>query len=330
MTEGYAQKRVMVMGGAGYIGSVLTQQLLERGYQVDVFDSFRFGDQSLDRLREFPQLRLIDGDVRDIPAVTEHVRDAYGVVMLASLVGEPACDRDQKETVDINYVATKAVAEACRYYETPRFIFASTDSAYGIQVGVMVEDSPLNPVSLYGRLKQQSEQEILGLADASFRPTILRMATIYGLSPRMRFDLVVNALSLNAHVKGKIVIHGGAQWRPLVHVADAAKAYVMSLEAPIEDVGGQAFNVGSNEQNYQIGQLGALVQEVFPDVEIETIAQSPDLRDYYVSFDKITDTLDYHVDFSIVDGVRQIRDALADGTIADHTDPRHYNVPQAS
>jgi len=328
--DAHRRKRIAVFGGAGYLGAVLTGQLLEAGHQVDVFDSLRFGEASLTGLRGRDGFRLVVGDIRDISRVTECVKGADGVVLLASLVGEPACDLDPKETVDINLIATKAVAEAARYYEVPRFIFASTDSAYGIQEGIMREDSPMNPISLYARLKMQAEEEILGLQRGGFRPTILRMATIYGLSPRMRFDLIINVLTLHAAKKGKVTIYGGEQWRPLVHVADAARAYAVALEAPLDAVGGEVFNVGSNEQNYQIRTLGGLVKEVFPEVVIETIPQSPDLRDYHVCFDKITKALGYRVTRRAVDGIREIRAALEDGRIPDPTEARYYNVVRKS
>ena len=318
--------RVVLFGGAGYLGSVLIGRLLDFGYAVQVVDSLRFGDIGVVPYRDRSDFEVTEADIGDIPQVTLAVKGAQAVILLASLVGEPACDRDPRETVDINYLATKSLAETCRYYEVPRFIFASTDSAYGIQEGTMYEDSPMDPISLYGRLKVKAEREIMSLKNGSFKPTVLRMATIYGLSPRMRFDLVVNVLTLNAFVNGKIMIHGGAQWRPLVHVADAAKAYAMCLQAPLEDVGGEVFNVGSNEQNYQIRQLADQVAEVFPNVDVDTVPQSPDLRDYYVSFDKISSVLGYRVEHSVTDGIREIKQALEDGEIADHSHPRHYNV----
>jgi nucleoside-diphosphate-sugar epimerase len=321
-------QRIVVIGGAGYLGSVLTGQLLDRGYQVEVFDALRFGREALSAFEANSRFRLTVGDIRDIAKVTESVRNAHAVMLLAALVGEPACDRDPKGTVDINLIATKAVAEVCRYYRVPRFLFASTDSAYGIQEGIMVEDAPLNPISLYARLKARAEAELMTMAGDGFQPTILRMATIYGFSPRMRFDLIINILTLHAHSKGGITIFGGKQWRPLIHVADAARAYVMALEAPLEQVGGQIFNVGSNDQNYQIGELGALVRQVFPEVVIETVPQAPDLRDYHVCFDKITRTLGYQVRYSVADGIREIRQALENGKIKDPTESRYYNAPR--
>ena len=318
--------QVVVIGGAGYLGSVLTSQLVEQGNNVHVFDTFQFGEQSLAHLRDFQNFHITQGDIRDITAVTDCIKDAHGVVLLASLVGEPACDRDSKETVDINYIATKAVAEACRYYEVPRFIYASTDSAYGIQEGTMYEESPLNPISLYTRLKMQTEEEILDLQTSTFRPTVLRMATIYGLSPRMRFDLIINTLTMNAYTRRKVTIYGGQQWRPLVHVVDAARAYSMCLEKPLDASAGQIFNVGSNEQNYQVSQLGDLIKDVLPEIEVETVPQTPDLRDYHVCFDKITDTLGYQTTRSVADGILEIYSAFDAQMFTDHTDRRYYNV----
>lgn len=322
-------RRILVIGGAGYLGSVLTRQLLDEGHSVRVLDSFRFGVESLADVIDHPGLDVVHGDIRYISHVTDALKDVDGVVLLAALVGEPACDRDPKETVDINLLATKAVAEACKYHRIERFVFATTDSVYGIREGVMQEDSDKNPLSLYARLKLRAEEEILSLQDREFRPVLLRMCTLYGCSPRMRFDLVVNRLAMLAATEGRITIFGGAQWRPFVHVADAANAYRMALAAPVDLVGGQIFNVGSNEQNYQVAHLEQLIATVFPDVQIERIPQTPDLRDYFVSCDKIATVLGYRVERSVVDGIREIRDALQSGRIQNPQAARFYNVSPA-
>lgn len=308
------------------MGVVLTRQLLDRGHEVRIMDSFLFGHESLVDIHDHPRLEIVEGDIRAIDQVTDCLHSVDGVILLAALVGEPACDINLKETVDINLLATMTVAQACKYNEIGRFIYASTDSVYGIREGVMQEDSDKNPISLYARLKLQAEEELLALRNDLFQPTILRMSTIYGYSPRMRFDLVVNLLAMHATISGHIKIIGGKQWRPFVHVADAARAYALVLEAPLEIVGGQIFNVGSNDQNYQIGQLGDLVQKVFPDVVIETVPQTPDLRDYYVNCDKIATSLGYYVDRSVEDGVREIKDAIVSGLVVDPKDGRYYNV----
>lgn len=318
--------RLVVIGGAGYLGSVLTRQLLEHGDQVSVLDRFMFGRESLEDLHSHPHLKIIDADMRDIRQVTACTADADAVILLAALVGEAACDADPKAAVDTNLFAAKAVAEACKYYGVGRFIFASTDSVYGIREGIMLEDSEMNPISLYARLKLQAEREILSIQDGVFRPTVLRMSTLYGYSPRMRFDLVVNALAMHATLNGRIKIFGGKQWRPFVHVADAARAYVRVLEAPPDTVGGQLFNVGSNNQNYRIEQVGEQVKRLFPNITVETIPQTPDLRNYAVSCDKIARALGYTPERSIVDGIQEIQDILKSGVIPNPMDNRFYNV----
>jgi len=322
------KKRIVIFGGAGYLGSMLVHQLLDMNFQVDVFDSLRFGSASLEALNGHPDLCFIEEDIRNVHAVTDAVQGAYGVILLAALVGEPACDIDPRETAEINFLATKMVAETCRYFEVPRFIFASTDSVYGIREGIMREDSSKNPISLYAQLKLRAEEEILGLSNGNFSATVLRMATLYGCSPRMRFDLVVNILSLHATLNGRIRIFGGKQWRPFVHVADAAQAYGLVLNAPLDRVGGEIFNVGSNDQNYRVGELGNFVQQVFPEVEIETIPQDPDLRDYYVNCDKITDSLRFVPHMQIIDGIREVKDWIHSGRITDPHADWHYNVPR--
>lgn len=319
-------KNVLVLGGAGYLGSVMTRQLLDNGHRVRVLDRFSFTRESLADLQDDEALEVIEGDIRDISHTTECMDDMDAVILLASVVGEPACDIDPKVTADTNLLATTVVAEACAYYGVKRLIFASTDSVYGIREGIMREDSETNAISLYGRLKLQAESRLLSLKNDGFSTTILRMATLYGLSPRMRFDLVVNTLAMRASVEGKIKIFGGKQWRPFVHVADAAGAYLAVLEAPTESVADQIFNVGSNDQNYMIEQLGDLVRQVFPEVEVETIAQTPDLRDYYVNCDKIRKMTSYDSKRSIVDGLQEIKTAIESGAIKDIKESRYYNV----
>ena len=327
MTEGGRGRHVVVFGGAGYIGSHLCRQLLAAGWRVTAFDRLLFGEHGVADLKGDAHFTLCRGDLRNLAEVSAVLeRDVDAVVLLAALVGEPACDLDPRETGDTNFIGAKLVAETCKYYGIPRMIFASTDSAYGIQEGEMFEDSPVNPISLYARLKMEIEGELLGLGTGRFHPTVLRMATIYGYSPRMRFDLVINILTLHAWKSGKIKVFGGEQWRPLVHVEDAARAYVMTLDADPGLVAGEVFNVGSNAQNHQIGTLGKMVAEVFPSLEIETIPEAPDLRDYRVNFDKIHRVLGYEVEWEITAGIAGIRDALDQGLVANPDDGKYYNA----
>jgi nucleoside-diphosphate-sugar epimerase len=327
MTEAGQGRHVVVFGGAGYIGSALCRQLLKAGWRVTAFDRLLFGEHGVEELKAESGFTLHRGDLRQLSEVSAVLEDDVdAVVLLAALVGEKACDLDPRETGDTNFIGAKLVAEACKYYGIRRLIFASTDSAYGIQEGEMFEDSPVDPISLYARLKMEAEGELLALQTDAFHPTVLRMATIYGYSPRMRFDLVINILSLHAWANGRIKVFGGEQWRPLVHVEDAARAYVMALDAEVERVAGEVFNVGSNEQNFQVGILGEMVAEVFPGLEIETIPEAPDLRDYRVNFDKIKRVLGYEVQWQIPAGIAGIRDALDQGLIASYEDRKYYNA----
>ena len=317
---------VLVAGAAGYLGSILTRQLLERGHRVRAFDSFLFGDHGLEEIAGHARLEIVRGDIRDLAGVFRALVGVDAVVMLAALVGEAACDRDPRETLAVNYVAPLAVAEACARLGIERYVFASTDSAYGIREGIMYEDSPCNPISLYARLKEDVEKKLLALAGPDFTPCVLRQGTLYGLSPRMRFDLIINVLTLHAVTKGRFTIYGGKQWRPLVHVSDAARAFVMALEAPAALVKGEIFNVGSNAQNYQIFQIGDIVAELIPEASRETTDVPPDLRDYNVSFDKIARTLGFEVRHQIADAVQEIRQALESGAIAEPHHARYRNA----
>jgi nucleoside-diphosphate-sugar epimerase len=308
---------VLVTGAGGYLGSVLTAELLERGHAVRALDLFLFGDKGLDPVRDHPRLEIVRGDMRDIRVVSEALDGVSAVICLAALVGEAACDRDPRATIATNHVATLALAEASSYAGAGRFLFASTDSAYGIREGVMLEDSPCNPLSLYARLKLDTERRLLALGSDTLAVTILRQATLYGLSPRMRFDLIINILTLQAITRGAFTIYGGKQWRPLVHVADSAHAFTLALEAPVDLVRGEVFNVGTNDQNFQIYQLGDLVAELIPEAERRTTEVPPDLRDYHVNFDKIARTLGFEARRRVADGVREIRQALANGQLPD-------------
>ncbi len=322
------QTKVLLFGGAGYLGSILTNELLGRGYSVRLFDSFIFGDQSINHLRENNNLECIKGDIRDIKKVSDAMEGVDAVIHLVGIVGETACNKEPKTAIEVNLVATQAIAGLCKYHKIKRFMFASSDSAYGIKEGIMQEeDNELNPISSYACHKMISEKDILSLIDDDgFSPCILRMATLYGVSYRMRFDLIMNILVKHAVLNKKISIFGGKQWRPLVHVRDAAEAYIRCLETPTSLIKGQIFNVGSNEQNYQICQLGRLVQDAMPEIKIETIDKPPDLRDYHVSFDKIGRVLNHNVRWGIKDGIMEIRKSIEKGTFGDCTDKRFYNA----
>jgi nucleoside-diphosphate-sugar epimerase len=314
-----------VTGGAGYLGSALTRLLLGRGYRVCVLDAELFGSGLSDLAHE-ERLEVIRGDVRSIADLSRAFRSAEAVIHLAAIVGDAACQVDPDVTWTTNLQATKLVVEACRHYAIPRLLFASTCSVYGASDDLLLnEGSILQPVSLYAQTRIDSELVCLGANGPAFTTSCLRMATLYGLSARMRYDLVVNIMAARAVREGIVTVFGGAQWRPLVHVADAAAAFVLALEAPAELVGGEVFNVGANEQNFRIREVGETIARVFG-VDIETRPPSADdLRNYRVSFDKAAHYLDFVTHRTVEDASREIGDFLKGHPEIDHRDERYLN-----
>ena len=320
-----SQQYILVLGGAGYIGSVLVRQLLKRGYHVRVLDKLLFGDNSLAEVCDQPNFELIADDFRNVEAVTRAVQNVDTIVHLGAIVGDPACAIDEALSKEVNLQATKMVAEVGKGYGVRRFIFASSCSVYGASDELLSEQSTLSPLSLYARTKIESEKILLRMRDRNFAPVLLRFGTVYGLSPRPRFDLAVNLLTAKATNEGKITIFGGDQWRPFVHVVDIARAIVKAIEAPEVVVSGQIFNVGSNEQNYMISELGRVINEVIPQATVLESGQDVDKRDYRVSFAKIRRALNFGPTMTIQDGVREIQAALEGGQIPDYQQAIYNN-----
>ncbi|MFQ6015889.1 MAG: NAD-dependent epimerase/dehydratase family protein [Anaerolineae bacterium] len=318
-------KNVLVLGGAGYLGSVLVRKLLKRGYNVRVLDILVYGYGSLAELDGSSGFELIKGDFRHIDTVVQCMKGVDGVVHLGAIVGDPASSIDEDLTLDINLVATQMVAQISKGYGVQRFIFASTCSVYGVSDEVLNERSAVNPVSLYALTKMRSEKILLDLADDRFAPIILRFATICGMSPRPRFDLVVNLLAAKAASEGEITIYGGRQWRPFIHVDDAAEAIIKCLEAPLTRVSGRVYNVGSDKENYQIQQIGQVVKEVIPGAKITTDGRETDIRNYRVSFDKIAKELHFEAHKGVKDAVWEVKEAIEQGKVGDYRRPDYHN-----
>lgn len=316
---------VLVIGGAGYIGSILVRQLIKRGYNVTVLDALIYGDEGIRVLHGSPGFNFIKGDLRDIEAVVGAMQGMDSVIHLGALVGDPACAIDEKLTLEINLTATRMISEVAKGYGVQRFLFASTCSVYGASEELLNEKSTLNPVSLYAKSKIASEEVILRLADDRFAPTILRFATIFGVSPRLRFDLVVNFLTARAMAEKSITIMGGQQWRPFIHVADAADAIVRCLEAPAIVVRGEVFNVGSDAENYQIAQIGELVKRVIPDVEVITAGGDADRRNYRVSFRKFEGHVGFVPTRTVASGIDEIKQAVEQGIVGNYLSPKYSN-----
>jgi nucleoside-diphosphate-sugar epimerase len=318
-------KRVLVVGGAGYLGSVLTQKLLRQGFRVRVLDSFLYGRRSLESFVGDENLEIIEGDLRNIHTCVSSLAETDAVVLLAAIVGDPASKARPTETIETNVLAAQALASASKLHHINRFLYASTCSVYGIGAHLLDEAAPLNPVSLYARTKIESEKIILGMGDEYFSPTVLRMGTLYGFSPRMRFDLVVNTMSMKSFVDGTIRVFGGRQWRPLLGVEDAAEVYVRCLEANLQVVGNQIFNVGSDEQNYQIDEVAEMIGDSLGGIPISRDQSNLDARDYRVSFSKLNSALGFTPRQTIGDTARAIYEKLSSGVIRNPAQRIYYN-----
>jgi nucleoside-diphosphate-sugar epimerase len=319
--------KVLVIGGAGYIGSVLVRKLLMRGYKVRVLDALLYGDDSIKELKKNKDFEFIKGDTRNIADLTNSMQGVGAVIHLAELVGDPLCAKDAKTTKDINLFATSLIGQICKQFLINRLIYASSGSVYGANKNekLLDEKSPLEPLSIYAKTKLASEQSLLLLADDVFAPCILRLSTVYGLSYRPRFDLVVNTLTAAAYFKGRISVHGGSQWRPLVHVSDVSEAIIRVLEAPINKIRAQTFNVGCEEQNQQIISIAKKVKEQLPKTELTVMSGMTDPRNYKVSFAKIRNTLGFRPKKNIREGIKELIIAFDKGKITDYTKQKYRN-----
>jgi len=317
---------ILVTGGAGYIGNILVEKLLEKDYKVRVLDLMLFGDDALKPLKDNENLEIVVGDIRNIRDLVYTINGVDTVIHLAGIVGDPACRVNEYATLSVNVEATKAMMEICKRFKVRRFIFASSCSVYGASKLPMVnEGSPLNPLSLYAQSKIDSERIILEYLEDGIVPVTLRFATAFGWSRRMRFDIVVNLLTAKAMMDKEITVYGGEQYRPFVHVQDIANACIAALEADDDLVKGEIFNVGDNKLNYKIREVGEIIKKIIPDAELKYIIHKEDNRNYRVSFDKINYVLGWKAKWSIEDGVREIKKKIEELGGIDYRDPKYRN-----
>lgn len=317
-------KRILVLGGAGYLGSVLVGQLLRRGFAVRVLDALLFGDQSLHEFKSHANFELIHGDVRDTSMVALSMRGCDAVIHLAAIVGDSACEEHEALAIEVNRTATAMAAEVAHHCGVMRFLFASSCSVYGASEKFLDESAPLNPLSVYARTKRDSEDILLRANRPDFAPTVLRLGTLFGLSPRMRFDLIVNLFVAQAASLKRITIWNGDQWRPLLHVHDAARAFIACLDATPASVSGRVFNVGSPSLNLQIGVLGKHIAQVIPHTRVDSM-KVEDRRNYRVSFERIERVLGFRCERTLAYGIKEIYDAIRSGVIADFATERFHN-----
>jgi nucleoside-diphosphate-sugar epimerase len=309
-----ATQTVLVTGAGGYIGSILTRELLLAGYRVVAYDRFFFGRETVSELESGSRLTIIQKDIRDVEP-----SDLAGVDVvcdLAALSNDPAGEIDPELTYAINHKGRQRMSATAKRAGVRRYILSSSCSVYGAGDTLeLTETAPTAPLTAYAESTLRAEGDAFQLADEGFCATALRNATVFGVSPRMRFDLVINLMTLHAIEKGSItVMGGGRQWRPLVHVRDVARAFIKVIETPPKVVNGQIFNVGLC--NLQVRSLAFMVRETLPiPVTINIAPDNPDKRNYSISFQKAKDVLGYVATTTVEDGIREVYDALKYGRI---------------
>lgn len=322
--------KVLVTGGAGYIGSVLVRQLLSKGYQVRAFDSLKFGGDALYDVMLNPNFEFMLGDVRNAAEVEKALEGIDAVAHLAAIVGDPACKKYSDEAKQTNWDGSVALFEAAEKANVKRFVFASTCSNYGKMPdpdSFVTETSALNPVSLYAELKVKFEKYLLEeRKDSNICSTALRFSTVYGFSPRIRFDLTVNEFTRNAAINGEQEIWGAQFWRPYCHVDDLARSIILVLESAEEKVRANVFNVGSTEENYNKGMIIEEVCKVVPNVKVHYVESSEDPRDYRVNFDKIKNELGYTITKKVPQGVKEIYTLIKTGIVTDSFGQKFRNI----
>lgn len=305
--------RVLVTGAGGYIGTSLVPMLLEAGHQVRVIDRFFFGE---DLLPDAPGLEKVHADVRLLDP--RHLEDIEAVIDLAAISNDPSGDIFGKATWEINHLARARCARLAKAAGVKRYILPSSCSIYGFQdpARPCTEASEINPLTTYAAANGAAERDALPLADDRFCVVVLRQATVYGYSPRMRFDLAINGMTLGGFNTGKLpLMRDGTQWRPMVHVRDTAAAQIFMLTAPAEKVNGQIFNVGSEAGNYQLGPLAEEVSAALPNKPVIEWYGDVDHRSYRVAFDKI-ESLGWKAKRTATDGVTEIAARLADKSLS--------------
>ncbi len=321
--------KVLITGGAGYVGSTLTPLLLAAGHQVRVLDHLAHGGESLLGVWGHPGFEFVRGDIRDGSTVRSAVSGREVVIHLAAIVGDPACSRQPELARATNLDASLALIDESRQVGVRRFIFASTCSNYGKMKDAtqyVDEESELRPISLYAETKVAVEMALLrsGHHD-DWCPTPLRFSTIYGVSPRMRFDLTVNEFTMEMLNKKHLKVFGEQFWRPYVHVLDAARAIQLVLSASPAIVAGRVFNVGATDQNFQKQQLVELIRPYAPDAIVEFVHKAEDPRDYRVCFARITNQLGFNTTRTVTQGIAEIARLVQENVVVNFADARYRN-----
>lgn len=317
--------KVLVTGGAGFIGSPLVRELLLDSISVRVLDNLMYTGRSILPYCNASNFEFVHGDVRDKGACRKAVENMDAVVHLAAVVGDPASKKAPELTRETNLIGSHNVIECAQEKHIEKLVFASTCSNYGKgDVSTFADEmTPLNPVSLYAKTKVEIEQDLIQNSE-DLNWAILRFATVYGVSPRMRFDLTVNDFTMRMMVEGKLIVYGEQSWRPYVHVRDVARAIKSVLSKP-ESSKHQIFNVGNTLQNFQKIEIVRMIRKLIPSATVEFVHKDGDPRDYRVSFEKIKDELGYQTLYSVEDGIKEVYDLIGNRLIEDFENPEYYN-----
>ncbi len=321
--------RVLITGGAGYVGSTLAPLLLDQGHAVRVVDKLMHGGRPLLPVWSHPHFEFQLGDICDAGKLRSALAGVDAVVHLAAIVGDPACARQPEVARAVNQEASFALLEECKRAGVGRLVFASTCSNYGKMKNAsefVDENSELRPVSLYAETKVAFEKALLDPAQTGgVCTTALRCATIYGVAPRMRFDLTVNEFTMELLTKQRLCVFGEQFWRPYVHVRDAARAIQLVLSQSPERVRNAVFNVGATDQNFRKLDLVELIKPYAQEAVVEFVTKNEDPRDYRVSFEKIKSALGFQITRTVPQGIREVAQLVCDGIIDDFSRPEYRN-----
>ena len=301
-------KKILLIGGAGYIGSVLAQKLLREKYHIVIYDSFKFGKKSILKLKKYYNIEIIKGNTSDVKTLLKAAFGCDIMVHMSGIVGDQASELNPVNTIVDNYISTSVTCEIAKYLKITKYIFISSCSVYGFskKKSYLNEKSPTKPLSLYAETKLQSEKQILNKNNKNFCPTVLRLGTVFGHSPRQRFDLFINIFTLLATTGKNINVFGGNQYRPNVHVEDVAKAIILCIKANLKLIKNQIFNVGSNNLNLKIMDVAKLISKLNKKTKVINYSTKIDNRDYKVDFSKIKKLLNFKTKYNITTGVKKL------------------------
>jgi nucleoside-diphosphate-sugar epimerase len=319
---------ILVNGGAGYIGAPLCRELLSQGHEVRALDSILHGQEKVAEALEADGVDLRRADIRDDDARRSALKGADAVVHLAAIVGDPACARDPEESHSVNVEGSAAVRDDAKAAGVGRMIFASTCSNYGRMDDPTIpvtEEGTLAPVSLYAEQKVGIEKSLLEQDHGDLSPTCLRFATVYGVAPRMRFDLTVNEFTRDLWAGKHLEVFGEQFWRPYVHAVDAGRGIATVLAADEKLVRNEVFNVGRSGENYRKLDLVEEIRKVVDSGEVSYVKKDEDPRDYKVSFDKIKAVLGFETNMTVPDGIAEVAARLDEQAFGDPEDPQYRN-----